>query len=201
MASVDDVYWADRNERILLDLPTLQALNLFLKRPWFNRLWIIQEVYFASRSSLLLCGITSIEWQQARVAISAISSKSIYRPSDTKPGWDTYRWRELKPSLRQSTNRLATLCRRSVIEHGPHESYHFLDLCTRVRDAECSDPRDKVFALLSLVSLNQLPNKPDYTETPAGTFRKTVMSLLQEHPHLEFLRLCDFWNRNSEGPS
>ncbi|KAI0891820.1 heterokaryon incompatibility protein-domain-containing protein [Annulohypoxylon nitens] len=48
------------------------ALHDFLQRPYWSRLWIVQEVALAPDNMLMLAGYDSITWRQVRDALSAI---------------------------------------------------------------------------------------------------------------------------------
>jgi hypothetical protein len=60
-ATTDEVHWVDFN----LDLPfnevELLSVCEFIHRPWFERLWILQEVHLASTVEVM-CGNRTTAW-------------------------------------------------------------------------------------------------------------------------------------------
>jgi hypothetical protein len=45
--------------------PSWEALRTFLSRPWFSRVWVVQEVAMARRA-IVLCGGKTLTWQHLR---------------------------------------------------------------------------------------------------------------------------------------
>ncbi|KAH7370058.1 heterokaryon incompatibility protein-domain-containing protein [Rhexocercosporidium sp. MPI-PUGE-AT-0058] len=67
MANVFKLSSEDENEmQVLIASATKQDwahLERLLRRPWFERLWVVQEVYLA-RKTLLICGRVECEWNE-----------------------------------------------------------------------------------------------------------------------------------------
>ncbi|KAK0735149.1 heterokaryon incompatibility protein-domain-containing protein, partial [Lasiosphaeria miniovina] len=113
------------------------AIGDFYRRPWFTRVWVLQEVFMARRETAqLLCGDRLVDW-------------AVFRPFkiwvDSRPAWETEHWHVALP----------TLVPQSLVIGNRHGRQHsggqdFLALLCKVRSCLSTDPRDKVFALLSM---------------------------------------------------
>ena len=53
--------------------PEWVALHSLMKRPWFNRRWIVQEVALAAQAKLY-CGQDWVDWERFRIAVSLFNS-------------------------------------------------------------------------------------------------------------------------------
>ena len=53
--------------------PEWIALHSLMKRPWFNRRWIVQEVALAARAKLY-CGEHWVDWERFKIAVSLFNS-------------------------------------------------------------------------------------------------------------------------------
>lgn len=94
-----------------------------LQKPWFSRMWIRQEVGYAS-NALIICGDEEVDWLDLHwlmtfvVTMSAVGGHGL--PAEKLHGISSY-----------------------------GHTTSLLDLLIESRELECSDPRDKVFALLT----------------------------------------------------
>jgi Heterokaryon incompatibility protein (HET) len=64
-------------DQLVRDRSTLEECAAFLalmKRPWFSRRWIVQEIALA-RNATLYCGRASVSWSQFAGAVSLFASK------------------------------------------------------------------------------------------------------------------------------
>jgi hypothetical protein len=183
-----------------VNLDTLLDLTSFCSRPWFHRLWVLQEVYFASRESVLMCGSSSIPWHHARTALRVMYLKAIARPpwnGDDMPAWDV-----ITSRFEHKIKDVQVLCRKSEHDGGVFDNkWDFVALVRMSRRARCLDARDRVFANLSLVSPRQLQIKPDYSKSLAHVMRATVKNLVELKFRLDFLSLCDLDSREIGVPS
>jgi hypothetical protein len=62
-------YYMTDASRIASDPGIWHAIHNLLRRPWFDRLWIKQEIQLANTSALVQCGTDTITWRQLRRAI------------------------------------------------------------------------------------------------------------------------------------
>jgi ankyrin repeat protein len=135
--------------------PTYQpreGLDMLLKRPWFSRVWILQEISNAKKASIW-CGTKSVRARTFALAPSLIGVKPerhCQAVLDIMPG-----------RLRGET--------------WWSESRDLYNLLLKFSESEASDPRDKVYALLGISSdasdINSL--RPDYTKDLQEVIRDT----------------------------
>jgi hypothetical protein len=124
----------------------LELLNL----PWFNRLWIVQEVVF-NQEVRLIYGDVELSWARFVVAISVLSALDNRRPNNLNlQGWG-------------SITRIARLWKHhslldELLNDDGHTQVNLLkhtDIISLVDEFAlygCTDPRDRVFALYSMAS-------------------------------------------------
>jgi hypothetical protein len=119
----------------------------FLHLPWFNRLWIVQEVVF-NLEVCLICGETELPFSRLVSALSVIKPQDPSRePSRTADLeaimgigrlWNLYSlFREQQSALKYYT---------TTVDAG------ILHLLERFWSYECTDPRDRIFALCSMTT-------------------------------------------------
>ncbi|KAI0546602.1 HET-domain-containing protein [Xylaria curta] len=161
------------------------AIASIFQRPWFHRLWIMQEAAVAVVNTCFCGRNVSIDLNVLlRVAI-----------------WLCYHWTSL--SLGFSSNddlyRLTQLWRlvdgkdsARAAKHSYKQSMEFLLLAVRKR--QCSDLRDKIFAVLSLVD-KEAKSSPeislleiDYRKPLREVMRDATRYVIQESNSLRILR-------------
>lgn len=125
------------------DLELRESLGLLLKRPWFERVWILQEIANAKKASIR-CGTKSVRAHTFALAPSLIGIKPqrhCQAVLDIMPG-------HLREETWWSENR------------------DLYNLLLKFRESKASDPRDKVYALLGISSDAQDTGRlrPDYTK-------------------------------------
>jgi hypothetical protein len=55
-------HWADATIELPFTSRESLAIAAVLKRPWFQRLWIWQEIWLANSKAVLVCGRQSVLW-------------------------------------------------------------------------------------------------------------------------------------------
>ena len=141
---------------------TLAAIETFLDRSWFKRLWIWQEVRLAGVGALVICGRECLSWHTFRNAIICLYDKKTY-----------------------------SLQIYSVMQICEYDQLPFRldDLLYDTRYAQCSDERDKVFAILSLTR-DFRGFEPDYSMTTKDVFKSVVLAYASEKD-LTVLSQCE----------
>jgi hypothetical protein len=119
-----------------------QGLQDIMTRPWFERMWIVQEIGRSHRAKLF-CGRDCVQWQSSikvRCFIRMIKFAEIL-PEWTQLGLDTVNMRPLLEMLDFQDafdfSRPWGSCDRAAPD--------LLDLAHSMRYKQCTDPRDKIF--------------------------------------------------------
>lgn len=169
------------------------GLNKLFNKTWFSRIWVVQEVSLSQAVPILLCRKRStlfkLLWDlKFHLGIPAIDGFSVQEAlglnSETCSEISNFRVRWNRSASRLSSSD------EELLEH--------LLRCTSRR--ECTDPRDRVFGLLGMLSpIFVLVHFPDYNE-PVAKIYKRMMKLLFMRREVGWLRYAK--NKNiSDLPS
>ncbi|KAL7627088.1 hypothetical protein AAE478_003864 [Parahypoxylon ruwenzoriense] len=149
--------------------PEWTGVEAMYWKPWFTRVWIIQEIALA-RSAIVQCGEDSIPWRDFVSAAQIIHHRRLGAIDVTTvlPLYD-----------------VAALMQK----RGPQDLIHLL---VRFRRSFATKPVDKVYALLGLTSEELII--PDYTTPVGDVYREIARTFLLRS--LDVLSLiCDrSWN-------
>jgi hypothetical protein len=156
-------------EPIIYHRPTIvEELVKLIQRPWFRRVWILQEVCM-NRSIFFMCGSAQATKGALITCMQGCAIKK---------------------------NRFPEACRSHLVAQ-PNAQISLFTLLVRSRRFLATDLRDKVFALRSLMVHQQhraaMDSLIDYTQSAAQAFLKTSLFLLPviglhlltaiRHPH------------------
>ncbi|KAI1387626.1 heterokaryon incompatibility protein-domain-containing protein [Hypoxylon trugodes] len=175
--------WADTTVKLPYDEDTWKAVLALLRRRWFTRLWVVQEIHLANTrpGAIIQCGFDFMEYVDLKRAICCLEHRIL--PSEAVKQVVAHAWRLLR------------LTRDGIFR---------LVLRTVMVGRDCEDPRDKVYGMLGLAP-RQLASKirPDYSATvmAADAFRTTVLAHARQVERLELFDLCSLLGRNIGGPS
>ena len=123
-----------------------KALVLLLCRPWFRRVWIIQE-YALAQNLTIVYGNTVLPWEDLYVTVLWLNKHGMFAHLAAL-GDDLFpNGREV--ALRASVNFFNIVHIRNGIQRGTPKSF---SRCLRhVRAFEATDPRDRAYGLLGLI--------------------------------------------------
>ncbi|GIZ45923.1 hypothetical protein CKM354_000906900 [Cercospora kikuchii] len=152
---------------------TMQALLSaaeFTTRPWFTRLWVLQEVQLLNDvegkalKTIVCCGpyrmcFQSLPWLTNVFGVVARSAERLPLLSVS-----ITRVQEVQAC----TLRLSQHCYQSFVIQTFWLAY------STFMDRHCSDARDRVFALRTCMQIDHPSLQPDYTITCAEVFRRLV---------------------------
>lgn len=183
----DDLFirpWSEE-DRIRLGLsPSGDAvwlsLEKFISRPWFVRMWIIQEA-LAAKELDLICG----RWLSPALDVFQIIKIAIARQLPFSGRWSqSYKVYQHPAACGAKQFHLMLelgLC--GILVPDPpslSKSWSLIDILERSRHASCTDPRDYVFALLNLCKDEPpLHLVPDYTASVADTYINVACALVK----------------------
>jgi hypothetical protein len=166
------------------------AYGEFIQRPWFQRIWIVQEVSLG-RKVKMICGNQEVEIMAFFGANGCWASLLHHSPLITtnarravpfitglSENWIAHKWRP--EGLYQNTKRLT-----------------LLDNLERHRLWKATKQRDKVFALIGISSDCQpgpVVVNIDYESSIASVYKQTAVAIL---PHSNGLRLLNLASTRS----
>ncbi|KAI1036460.1 hypothetical protein LB503_003341 [Fusarium chuoi] len=133
----------------------MDALRNFFLRPWFTRVWVIQEVFLSSEKTMY-CGEKEIPW-------SAMENVKHYL---------------VNTRLQFRLPYVASKASKSIAVENA-ERFMFYALLDS-RHCEVTDPRDKIYSLLPILESHNraLDLVPRYQDTPARIYTDCALSIL-----------------------
>jgi hypothetical protein len=157
-----ETWWADVDIPMPLDQTQSNSILSLLNRPWFERLWIWQEVRLSSEDTIIKCGSQTIRWSSLCQAIFYL-----YRLHLSGAG---------NRLLETRVNSIFQLCDRQSHGYVP-----FTTLLDNTKYCKCSDPRDRIFALVSLLDPSQRVTgiEADYSKTVSEVYKNAVLCTIK----------------------
>jgi hypothetical protein len=161
---------------LLVDLPyaedDLTSIYKLLCRPWFERLWVRQEILLASDAAIVVSGFCVVHWQPFQRGLACIYLK----------GHKKFRYDN------ELTDRLDVL--RSLL-FGQKR----MTLSTVRRDfgmLRCSDPRDRVYSILAILRRHYRDLKilPDYNQSVTRVYENFTTRYISRYADLSILTAC-----------
>ena len=159
------------------------ALIRLMKRPWFSRRWVVQEIALSPRGGILYCGKESSTWQDFADAVSLFVEveSATHRLSDVMKLDQTF---GNIPDFFGDVSSLgaallvdatSNLFRNAMTgERKPLSSLEFL--VSRLSVFEATQPRDTIYALLA-ISKDTLPQSLSNDSRPDSQPAKNAMNL------------------------
>lgn len=165
--SAEEKQWFDADFELPYSQETWDAVVAFLQRPWFTRLWVVQEIH---PGAVLQCGHDTIS-----LAPFAEAQYCLYCKSQLPPG--------LVPTMTQVDGTLA----RFWVMALPRLLYRAATF------KQCEDPRDKIYGLLGLAPSRFVAGinvSYETSNTAIDAFTNAVLSHAQSSQRLEHFHNC-----------
>lgn len=177
----EEAHWADLDQPLPFNETQIRALEELFWRPYFERLWVVQEVLLSAKA-VVMCGRQETTAQSITVA-AALLAKKPTMPSRCEGLSDG-----VLPRLKQTLN---------VFEESRHRQ--LLELVRDTRGLKCVDARDKIYAVLSLAR-DGGDIVPDYSLSTIEVYGQLAIHSMNRN-QLMFLSGCELGSRMLEGPS
>ncbi|KAH7156695.1 heterokaryon incompatibility protein-domain-containing protein [Dactylonectria macrodidyma] len=124
-------------------------LSHFLSRPWFTRVWIIQETILPMVEALwVACGNSLIPWEILDYASNILVTCGISR-------WLADRFASGGTEGDDVCQRLLNMAEMRSNQQTSLNGSSLFSLLVKTRNAQCYDPRDKVYGLLGVCSAEE----------------------------------------------
>ena len=179
-----DASLSDSEVALPFDATELEAIYHLICRDWFDRLWVRQEISLANVDGVVVCGFREVAWHRFRTALAALFRKK-HKPFP------------LSSQLESQIDRI-----RGFIFQPPnvhlHQLRHYFEY------AECGDPRDRIYGVLSLLPRDDgaLGIKPDYSKTAIQIYEDAALQHIKNRYRFDILFQCELpANGVPAGPS
>lgn len=176
------------------------ALHEMMTRPYWSRLWVIQEVIMGASSTVLRCGVDWLDWNTFCAGIAVLYNGNNWNLKDVMlfqeykkrggvrggRGWQTLSLHLVHQDLR--------LLSRYEDEGG--ERLGFRRLLEIAGSVACRDIRDNVFALIGMMEpdiANEVVR--NYGFSPPRLFAAVTKAFILHYNDLEPLRQGNPWGR------
>lgn len=171
------VPWTAQDPIIPYDEQAIKAVISLLKRPWFERLWIVQEIRLANNKAIIQAGHKSILWAN-------FISSSYYLRS---------KFQGDKGDGILSSEFLKHYLHVQPLGLGKPQVFEDLQRLTwDIRNTKCTDPRDRVYGILSMVHKSSAVElRPDYTKSVGEVYQEVVLHILERSKNLRILARCE----------
>lgn len=154
------------------------ALVSLLHRPWFSRLWVLQEVFLAGSRAEVLCADKTMTWESFRKSIFCLN---VHVKPDSR----------VHTALKNAWN----CCRL-------HSYTSLKAILDYTKSAQCSDQRDRVYGVLHLVfKKERLAIQVDYKKCVFDVFRDVLLRYIHLGGNAALLRSCEIRSRAEGIPS
>ncbi|KAK7985062.1 heterokaryon incompatibility protein-domain-containing protein [Apiospora saccharicola] len=165
------------------------AAEDFFEYRWFQRVWVVQEVMNA-RKAIVYCGDQKRDWIDILVFFcTAVKNSRSYAGAlsgslDLRDRLPPFLWTKLLAAQRGQ---------QKIEETTAPPHLPLLDILARSRAFAATDPRDKIFALLSFGeethNIEALPPrlKPDYAKSSCDVWKDVTRQWIIDHQSLDIL--------------
>ena len=175
-SSTSTLHWSDRDKTLPYSDQEVRDTCALLCRPWFSRLWVWQEIRLASSNSILVCGSETMLWRTFSKAIFCLCDKR----------WDHNPYPE--------ASKLGERIYQVRAMYGIESNDFLGEIIRKMNPCKCSDARDRIYAVLSLLNSSDKDFKiePDYTQTTAVIYKDVALNYIEHNQLLDILTFCEF---------
>ncbi|KAI9710900.1 MAG: hypothetical protein M1820_002335 [Bogoriella megaspora] len=172
-------------------------LAKFLGKPWFGRVWIVQEVVYAKKTSIFYGG-RFCEWDTAvyffaHIVRNGLGQGLLYRNPESPKEFTQMIHITFFPfinSLRQRVGRITP-----EGESGTGNPITLVEALVKTRAMLATDDRDKVLAVIGLAAnLDLAKFDASYEESPEQLFTRTTLHVLSTPQGLDIFSLSGIGN-------
>lgn len=166
MAEISNNGLTSRTNSSLLTFESFQAISAIFRRPWWSRIWVIQELALAKRGPSIICGYRHLPWKSFIEAADLLEQ--------LKTGHDI----KAAEIIELLSNQCSVLWQMRTLYH-QYGALSLRDLFQMSKDARATDPRDQVYGLLGLArEVDRRGIVVDYSRSIAQVYRETTAQLI-----------------------
>lgn len=169
------ITWAE------LSLSQVVAMeNTFVGKTWWERIWVLQECVLAKEATIM-CGEYSLPWKSIELVmypgelgkhVPPIEDSTIFRAFSSLLGWCSLQLVKLNGAG------LDGLFKRQQLHDVMNWGY------ADGPNRRCTDPRDIVYGILSLVPFEPNSIIPDYRKSVSAVYTEVTRALIRQQQSL-----------------
>jgi len=173
--------------------PSVRGLWEILHRPWWKRLWAVQEVSLA-RSVVLLCGSKSVTFDKVEMVIDGLVRKHPGKSDDEYEFCANFVCSAFSHfSMRIFVKRTQLQSDCTPGNGGPGQKA--LMILDKTRNLFATDPRDKIYGIQGFFGDPQsdpenIFSAPDYSKTAADVYADVARTIIIKTKTLDVLSTC-----------
>ncbi|KAN0122803.1 Heterokaryon incompatibility protein (HET) domain containing protein [Hyaloscypha variabilis] len=167
------------------NLQVWAQLSRLFHRPWFERLWVIQELA-ASQNAFVQWGKLQIHWSTLEMA-----AKFILRPGRALPP----QIHKMFPIL--GAHRITQVALQSMFNF---DTNNILTILYNTQNAKCTDPRDRLYAIRGIVEDNH-DIEIDYSIPVHQVYRNWAEKRIRRTNTVDIFSACADSSRGGDLPS
>lgn len=158
---------------------TMEQINAiqstFFERSWWTRIWTVQEATL-SREAALMCGSFILPWSVGFLLLESYLERprNDLNTAPSKVAVADLAYNALTPWTNLHLMRSLESDRR-----GLHQIWHTI-IASSYRPRRCTDPRDLLYGILSLVEFKGVGITPDYTKSISVVFTELTRALIRD---------------------
>lgn len=150
--------------------PRWLALRALFERPYFRRMWIVQEVALGKKC-VVYCGSCSVSWQD-------LSKAALCLEDDAEHQIEAHRVVRMIMTLRRNNVAGGRIGGYRPLTELIHQSFNLL----------CTNPRDKIYGVLGLASdINPEHFSPNYSLSCQDVYIETTVACIKKDGCLDII--------------
>lgn len=171
-------HWYQDDVDLPYDVKTWEAVQVLLERPYFRRVWVMQEISLSNHRTIIQCGGDVISWMNMRKAVECL------------------------PARRNLPHHSFTNVMPWVLDLARYDArMPYDELSATMQARNCSNDRDRVYGLLGLMPEGLRERiTPNYEITGGEVYRQATVAQIEFFQRLDTLRECGS-HRAIDGPS
>lgn len=176
-AKIPDTKWPKTE-----DAPVIrQIIEDVLSRPWFERMWTLQELLLASHATAL-CGSKSMEWDAFCEAMTLIEASFAPSSKGSRNFINCYYARsDFKELISENTDIQAMPSGAGGKDAAGENRKDLSTIIYHTRIRHATDPKDKIFALYGVSQkLGKTLPIPDYTASIPIVYAKATAEIMRQ---------------------
>ena len=167
-------------------------LRDLLSRPWWTRVWTVQEAVVA-RKLVMMVGADTFEWEHIERSLKRMRTAGVLtRGGGASQVFDVVVNPEADSAQDETYRMMSRL--RYLWQHGK-TNVSIYQLLYEFRHLQCTDARDRVFGCLGLAMADgqNLGIRPNYSSSTTEVFMNSALSITKETKSLRLFHYVREW--------